>query len=127
MQIKFTKKLHDNKTLRFIDIITTDNGMDNDKRATMIYIPTQREYVTIDYTRGIDTDLVVGIRYVANSYIRQASTVLIDFNNEYGNRYYHFTDASNNYYNFNDVVPFEKYEEYSNFIYKLISVMDRYS
>lgn len=126
MKLTFSKKLHGNKTLRFIDIITTD-GMDNDKHATMIYVPTQREYITLDYNRGINTDLIVAIRYIANCHISQSSQVLIDFSNTYGDRYYHFTDASGSYYNFNDVVPYEEYEEYSEFIYKLISVMDNYS
>lgn len=124
MKVTFTKKLHNNKTLRFIDIITTDNGMDNDKHATIIYIPTLREYITVDYNRGINTDIIVGIRYVANSHISLASTVLLDFSNNDDDTYYHFTDTSNTYYNFsNDAVPIE----YSQFINKLMTIMSIYN
>jgi hypothetical protein len=112
MKLTFSKKLHGNKTLRFIDIITTDNGMD--KRATMIYIPTMREYVTIDYERGINTKIIVGIRYVANCHIRLASTCTLDFSNDDDSTYYHFIEANDDY-------------EYVEFIDRLKHIMDIYS
>ena len=123
MKITFNKQLHGNRTIRFIDIIV-DNGMDNDYSCTMIYIPTMREYVTLDYKRGIDTNIIVGIRYVANSYIGLASTCTLDFSNDIDSDYYHFTSDSNCHYNFvQDSIPCN----YMQFVNSIIHIMTIYS
>ena len=123
MQVTFSKRLHNNDTIRYIDIVISNYGSNNDNRATLILMPAERQYITCKYTSDMDTDVILGIRYIANCHIMLASTCTLDFNNDDSNTYYHFTDSSNTYHNFVDSpIP----TEYMQFVSRIMTIMDCY-
>ena len=126
MQVTFSKRLHNNDTIRYIDIVTSNYDSNNDNSATLILMPAERQYITCKYTSDMDTDVILGIRYIANCHIMLASTCTLDFNNDDSNSYYHFTDSCGRYYNYANE-PLSDDEEHYQFISRLINVMYMYS
>lgn len=122
MKVTFTKKLHGNYTIRFIDIYI-DNGADNDYSCTMILMTAEQSYNVCRYTEGMDINLIYAIQYVANCHIMLASTSTLDFCSDYSNEYYHLTDCSSDYFNFlHDKIPLE----YLQFVNRLMAIMAKY-
>ena len=126
MIITFNKQLHNNFTLRMIDVIIPSYDDGNSSSSTMILIPVERQYMVCRQTIDINTDVIAGIRYLANNYIMLASTITLDFNNDDSSSYYHFTDSYGQYYNYANE-PLSDDEEHYQFISRLINVMYMYS